>query len=661
MVGSRRTLAKTVVENRLEMSTTKRRAAEQCGCAEMGSGGLGLFLTQCRESGGLVVASLLAGGAAQRSGQICVGDTVVAVCGTRVDGMQPADAVSLILAEQSKHLIAKRARTSSSKRRSAGRIEGDHSGAIELSIKRAGAVFPVTLILPTPAAADANHLTREMTKAVPVAGSTAGRLDSGDTLRKIAAASDLLLSDLSIANPMSSSHTSPVTATADASKQINQTAMKPLSVSTEAKCEPHTLREPQTRPNRAVAACPSSAPSAESFRSAQLSAAARGVVVLVDEATAVAGMCEDAVAAAATFWQAHQQARHRADASRLEVAQIRAAHATLQQEAGAQQTQMDRLLQEKDACEQESARLRADHAEQRQRIACLQACEEDSKRLGADNAELRQTIACLQACEEESKRLGADNAELRQRIACLQACEEDSKRLGADNAELRQRMASLQAAAEKAGAKEAALAGELEQVRGECCRLRAERAVLDTERAQERAEEPASLGEAVSGLVGEVAALQAALQGEQRRREAAERESRGHAEESAGLRQQLAALQADEGQRRCATRRRHSEVVKELRCELRRALERCPRGTPWQAGDEAQGQARVCGVGQDGVEEAVGMVLEAVVKEVEQNVGVLDQGEECLLAARAKDDEMLDDADQVCVGLGGMCVCVWGG
>ena len=595
------------------MSTTKRRAAEQCGCAEMGSGGLGLFLTQCRESGGLVVASLLAGGAAQRSGQICVGDTVVAVCGTRVDGMQPADAVSLILAEQSKHLIAKRARTSSSKRRSAGRIEGDHSGAIELSIKRAGAVFPVTLILPTPAAADANHLTREMTKAVPVARSTAGRLDSGDTLRKIAAASDLLLSDLSIANPMSSSHTSPVTATADASKQINQTAMKPLSVSTEAKCEPHTLREPQTRPNRAVAACPSSAPSAESFRSAQLSAAARGVVVLVDEATAVAGMCEDAVAAAATFWQAHQQARHRADASRLEVAQIRAAHATLQQEAGAQQTQMDRLLQEKDACEQESARLRADHAEQRQRIACLQACEEDSKRLGADNAELRQ------------------------------------------------RMASLQAAAEKAGAKEAALAGELEQVRGECCRLRAERAVLDTERAQERAEEPASLGEAVSGLVGEVAALQAALQGEQRRREAAERESRGHAEESAGLRQQLAALQADEGQRRCATRRRHSEVVKELRCELRRALERCPRGTPWQAGDEAQGQARVCGVGQDGVEEAVGMVLEAVVKEVEQNVGVLDQGEECLLAARAKDDEMLDDADQVCVGLGGMCVCVGGG
>ena len=619
------------------MSTTKRRAAEQCGCAEMGSGGLGLFLTQCRESGGLVVASLLAGGAAQRSGQICVGDTVVAVCGTRVDGMQPADAVSLILAEQSKHLIAKRARTSSSNRRSAGSIEGDRSGAIELSIKRAGAVFPVTLVLPTPAAADANHLTREMTKAVPVAGSTAGRLDSGDTLRKIAAASDLLLSDLSIANPMSASHTSPVTATADASKQINQTAMKPLSVSTEAKCEPHTLREPQTRPNRAVAACPSSAPSAESFRSAQLSAAARGVVVLVDEATAVAGMCEDAVAAAATFWQAHQQARHFADATRLEVAQIRAAHATLQQEAGAQQTQMDRLLQEKDACEQESARLRADHAEQRQRIACLQACEEDSKRLGADNAELRQ------------------------RIACLQACEEDSKRLGADNAELRQRMASLQAAAEKAGAKEAALAGELEQVRGECCRLRAERAVLDTERAQERAEEPASLGEAVSGLVGEVAALQAALQGEQRRREAAERESRGHAEESAGLRQQLAALQADEGQRRCATRRRHSEVVKELRRELRRALERCPGGTPWQAGDEAQGQARVCGVGQDGVEEAVGMVLEAVVKEVEQNVGVLDQGEECLLAARAKDDEMLDDADQVCVGLGGMCVCVWGG
>ena len=127
-------LAKTVVEKTgLEMSTTKRRAAEQCGCAEMGSGGLGLFLTQCRESGGLVVASLLAGGTAQRSGQICVGDTVVAVCGTRVDGMQPADAVSLILAEQSKHLIAKRARTSLSNRRSAGSIEGDRSGAIELS------------------------------------------------------------------------------------------------------------------------------------------------------------------------------------------------------------------------------------------------------------------------------------------------------------------------------------------------------------------------------------------------------------------------------------------------------------------------------------------------------------------------------------------------
>ena len=54
------------------------------------SSGLGLFLTQ-HHRGGLVVNALAPGGAAERSGQIKVGDVVVAVCGVSTKDMKPAE------------------------------------------------------------------------------------------------------------------------------------------------------------------------------------------------------------------------------------------------------------------------------------------------------------------------------------------------------------------------------------------------------------------------------------------------------------------------------------------------------------------------------------------------------------------------------------------
>ena len=40
------------------------------------------------------------GGAAERSGKIQIGDRVVAVCGKTVEGLQPSEAVDLILCKQ---------------------------------------------------------------------------------------------------------------------------------------------------------------------------------------------------------------------------------------------------------------------------------------------------------------------------------------------------------------------------------------------------------------------------------------------------------------------------------------------------------------------------------------------------------------------------------
>lgn len=68
------------------------------------SSGLGLFLTRQKGASGLVVSALAPGGAAERSGKIRVGDRVVAVCGSTTVGLQPAEAVDLILSEQRERL-----------------------------------------------------------------------------------------------------------------------------------------------------------------------------------------------------------------------------------------------------------------------------------------------------------------------------------------------------------------------------------------------------------------------------------------------------------------------------------------------------------------------------------------------------------------------------
>ena len=63
-------------------------------------GGLGLFLTQCSQGKWLTVRALMKGGAAERCGKIQIGDRVVAVCGKTVEGLQPSEAVDLILCKQ---------------------------------------------------------------------------------------------------------------------------------------------------------------------------------------------------------------------------------------------------------------------------------------------------------------------------------------------------------------------------------------------------------------------------------------------------------------------------------------------------------------------------------------------------------------------------------